>query len=230
MQGTEVYNVLRGINATHLHHANSVATSCTFLEQGGLASRGFVEDRNLAQTVQLSDQIDKKYGIWRRIFVDHVDIHERGGRSKGPNFYGPVLFRLDLDILLHLPAGSNVLVTRSNPVHWHDNQPENERYFLTLEELTGNIQFGNFDKMLVIQTPSDKLDFPNQRTQIILDNPQRALSSGESAYDHAEARLKGAAGTGRIQASISTRACRGGCICVQKYASWRAADFDSFFM
>lgn len=230
MQGTEVYNVLKGIRATHLHHANSVTTSCTFLEQRALASRGFVEDHNLMQTVQSSDQLDKKYGIWHRIFVDHVDIHYRGGRKKGPNQYGPVLFVLDLDILSTLPAGSTVRVTKSNPVHWYDNQPDSERYFQTVEELTANIHLGDFDKMLVIQTPSDKLDFPNRRARIVLDEPERKLSSGDDAYDYAEARLKSAAKTGRVQASISPHVCQDGCICVETYARWNADIFDQYFM
>ncbi len=42
MKGTEVFDVLKDIGATLLHHANSVMTSNTFLEQGGLASRGML--------------------------------------------------------------------------------------------------------------------------------------------------------------------------------------------
>ena len=80
MQAAEVYAVLRQIGVTQLHHANTVTTSCTFLEQGGLASRGFVEDRHLSQTAQpASDEIDKRYGIWHDVFLDHVDIHYRAG-------------------------------------------------------------------------------------------------------------------------------------------------------
>jgi hypothetical protein len=36
MQGADVYGVLKPMGATLLHHANSVTTSTTFLEQGGL--------------------------------------------------------------------------------------------------------------------------------------------------------------------------------------------------
>ena len=59
----ELIDVLRGIGATGLYHANSVTTSSTFLEQGGLLSRKFVEDRGLNQTAQYSDSNDKKLGI-----------------------------------------------------------------------------------------------------------------------------------------------------------------------
>lgn len=109
MQGGHVYSMLKDIGATHLHHANSVTTSSIFLEYGALASCGFVEYYKIAQTQQPSDEIDKKYGIWHCIFVDHVDIHARAGRKKGPNQYGPVVFVLDLDVLLRLPEGSKVL-------------------------------------------------------------------------------------------------------------------------
>jgi hypothetical protein len=174
MQAVDVYAVLRQIGATQLHHANTVTTRCTFLEQGGLASRGFVEDRHLSQTAQpASDEIDKKYGIWHDVFLDHVDIHYRAGRVKGPNHYGPVLFILDLDILRRLPTGSDIRVTKSNPVHWFNGQPEGDRWFQSPEELAGNLVFGNFDKMLVIRTPSTMIPFPDMMAQLALDDPRK---------------------------------------------------------
>lgn len=117
MKPSDVYEVLKGIGASRLHHANTVTTSCTFLEHGGLLSRGYVESHHLEQTYQPSDDIDQKYGIWDRVFVDHVDIRYRAGRVKGPNQYGPVLFELPLDILLNLPTASDVLVTKMNPIY-----------------------------------------------------------------------------------------------------------------
>ena len=230
MQGADVYKVLKQIGATHLHHANSVTTSCTFLEQRGLLSRGFVEDQGLKQTAQpSSDEIDKKYGIWDRIFLDHVDIHDRAGRKKGPNQYGPVLFVVDLDILLGLPPGSDVLATKRNPVHWYNNEPDGERWFQSTEELAKNIHFGDFDNMLVIQTPSGMLDFPKHGVRVFLDDPQRQLSSGENAYSYAESRLKTAAATGKIEALIERRKCWDECICVKKYATYSPQKFDFFF-
>jgi len=130
MQGYEIRAVLKDIGVTHLHHANSVITSCTFLEKGGLLSRGFVERKNLVQTPQSSDEIDKKHNIWEYIFLDHIDIHERAGRKKGPNQYGPALFRFNLDILLGLPPGTEVCVTKMNPIHWQAGQFHSDRWFL----------------------------------------------------------------------------------------------------
>lgn len=229
MKGTDVYRVLQQIRATHLHHANSVITSCTFLEQGGLLSREFVEKNGLTQTSQSSDKQDKKMDIWNRIFVDHVDIHDRGGRKKGPNQYGPVLFVLDLDILLNLPSGTDVVLTKKNPIYWTEKEPDADKWFQSAEELAKNIHFGDFDKMLMIHTPSGKLPFPKKRVEIILDDPQRKFSSGQDAYEHARKRLTAAAKKGRIEANIERRDCQTGCICLKKYSAYDAGALDLYF-
>jgi hypothetical protein len=227
MQGTDVFAILKKLGATYLHHANSVTTSCTFLEQGGLVSRGFVEDHGLNQTAQpLSDDIDKKYAVWHSIFVDHVDVH---GRASRKNHYGPVLFFLDLDILLGLPDGTDVLVTKQNPTHWNDQETDGDRFFQSPEELSTNIRFGNFDKMLVIQTPSGKLDFPNGRARILLDDPKRQLSAGEDAYTYAENRLNAAAAISHVEVAVKRRACRGNCTCVKKYAAYGPKQLVTYF-
>src|ERR1017187_7077233 len=170
MRGEDVYSVLRGIGATHLHHANTITTSCTFLTCGGLLSRGLVEEGGLGQTPQPSDSKDKTYGIWHRVFVDHVDIHQRGKRR---NIYGPALFRFDIDLLLNLPEGSDVLATKFNPLYWSDSDQDASRWFRSIDELAAKIKFGNFDKMLVIETASAMVDFPKVPVTIILDDPQR---------------------------------------------------------
>lgn len=229
MNPAEVHTVLERIGATELHHANTVPTSCTFLEQGGLLSRGYVERNGLIQTPQPdSDYIDKKYLIWDRIFLDHVDIHGRAGRKKGPNYYGPVLFEFDVNTLLELPAQTEVLVTKQNPVHWTGGQRDEERYYLTAKELSENLAYGNFDKMLVIKLPDEKLVFP-RNFQIRLDDPQRKLSSGENAYVHAEKRLETAAAKSNVRVTISPHECCNGCICVQRYEKYIPQYFDSRF-
>jgi len=222
--------VLKGIGATELYHANTVVTSCTFLEQGGLLSRAYVEERGLKQTAQSSDAKDKRYGIWDRVFVDHVDIHHRGGRIKGPNQYGPVLFILGINMLLDLPAKSEVLVTKANPVHWTDRQLDKDRWYLTAAELAENIKYGNFDKMLVIKTLEGKVDFPDEQIRIALDDPQRKMLSGTDAYAHAKRRLKAAAEAGRAKVLIDKHVCRDDCTCLDKYKTYDASYFDSRFL
>jgi hypothetical protein len=229
MQGRDVERILRGIGATKLYHANSITTSCTFLEQGGLLSRYFVENHNLSQTPQDSDYIDKRYGIWDRIFIDHVDIHYRAGPRKGPNQYGPVLFVFDLNLLLELPTGSEVGVTKMNPVNWVDNQSYNERWFESVDELRGNISFGDFTKMLVIQAPAEKIAFPNNQAEIFLDDPRRRVSSGEDAYVCAENRLRTAARSGNIAVSIVRHECHRACSCIEKYARYGGRGIDLLF-
>lgn len=68
MTPKEVHRILTSIGAERLHHANTVTTSCTFLEHGALLSRGYVEDHGLKQTYQNSDALDKKFGIWNAVF------------------------------------------------------------------------------------------------------------------------------------------------------------------
>jgi hypothetical protein len=229
MKPKEVFDILHGVGATHLHHANSVTTSSTFLEQGGLLSRGFVEDHGLTQTAQSSDEKDKRYAIWHLLFLDHVDIHERGGRKKGGNLYGPVLFKFDIVLLLELPEDAEIFVTKRNPVHWFDSQPDAERCFTTPEELAPQIRFGDFDKMLMIRTAAEQLDFRKGQALIVLDDPQRTLPSGEDAYRHAESRLRQAAGIGHITSSIQPRVCRSGCICTEKYAKYTEGEMNFWF-
>lgn len=228
MTPKEVYEVLRKIGARNLHHANTVTTSCTFLEQGALLSRAYVEANGLKQTPQESDAIDKKYGIWDRVFLDHVDIHYRGGRTKGPNQYGPVLFVFDLDLLLRLLQTTEIGVTRSNPVHWKDKDKDETRWYVSPGELAQDITFGDFNKMLVINT--SKIDFLDRKVRIELDNPQRTLSTGEDAYTYAELRLKSAAQTGQVTAEITRHICRSDCRCVSTYNSYGVAYFDSRFI
>ena len=57
-----------------------------------------------------------------------------------------VLFMFDFDLLRGLPAGSDV-VTKKNPVHWQNNEPDSERWFQSVEEVAKGIRFGNLDKM-----------------------------------------------------------------------------------
>jgi hypothetical protein len=229
MTPNDVFRILQKIGADGLHHANTVTTSCSFLENGALLSRGYIEAHSLKQTPQASDAIDKKYGIWNDVFVDHVDIHHRGGRSKGANQYGPVLFIFALDLLLQLPPGTNVRVTRSNPWNWTDNQKGEDRWYLTPESLEQDIHRGDFDKMLVITTPDSKVDFPNQEADIALDDPKRTLSNGDDAYIAAEKRLRAAAAKGGVRVTIAPHVCQVGCKCIAKYGAFDPRYFDTRF-
>ncbi len=229
MKALEVYDILMRIGASYLHHANSTATSCTFLKERGLMSRALVHELGLRQTPQRSDEIDRKYSIWCCIFLDHVDIHDRGGAKKGPNRYGPVMFRFDLDVLLNLPLGSNIRVTKSNPFNWDDDDLDRDRWFHSTDQLSKSISFGDYEKMLVIATPSGRLDFPDLRASIILDDPRRSILSGENAYINARNLLRKAAVDGRVETSIEKRVCPNGCICQKEYAEFTNEEIDFYF-
>lgn len=229
MNGKEVYEAFKSIGAKQLHHANTVTTSCSFLQLGGLGSRQFVEASGLPQTSQESDDIDKKFGLWNCIFVDHVDIHNRGGRAKGPNQYGPVLFVFDLELLLELPAKSRVRVTKKNPWYFKSGETAKDHWFQSPDEVVANVKFGNFEKMVVIETPSGLLEFPNKRVRITLDAPDRALPSGIDARASADAKLRKSAKKGGVSITIDPANCRSSCICREVYAGYSQRDFDKLF-
>ncbi len=225
MKPNEVHQILRNIGVTNLHHANTVTTSSTYLEQGGLLSRSFVEDHHLIQTPLYSDAENKNHNVWEWIFLDHIDIHAQTGRNKGHNQYGPVLFVFHLDLLLGLPPGSEVFVTRYNFLYWQ-SQHHDQKWTRKSGELARNINLGDLNKIIVIKTPSGKIDFPSRQVQIILDDPQRNISTGDNAYLHAEKKLRKAATTGKIDALIKKRQCDEGCICLKKYATKLQKHFD----
>lgn len=58
-----IIGILKNKGISHLYHANTVKTSCTFLRNGGLLSRGAVEKLKLEQSPQSSDEIDKKFDV-----------------------------------------------------------------------------------------------------------------------------------------------------------------------
>lgn len=229
MTPNEVHRILTNIGAKRLYHANTVTTSCTFLEHGALLSRGYVEDHGFRQTDQSSDAIDKRFGIWNAVFLDHVDIHYRAGRVKGPNQYGPVLFILDVDILLRLPVTTDVRVTRNNPVHWTAGQADKDRWYLTTPELSQNLSYGDFDKMLVIFAQDGKVNFPDGRVRVALDNPRRQMANGIDAYAHAEQRLKLAAHVGGVRLEVTPHECRSDCVCESKYSGYAQLFLESRF-
>lgn len=223
LNGKEVHDVLVRKGVTYLHHANTVRTSCSFLKLKGLASRGCVEMMSLDQTPQLTDQIDKRYGIWNDVFTDGVDVHRRGGRKKGANHYGPVLFKLPLSVLRALPPGSSVMVTRKNPYNWHDGEPDSARYFENIAQLgadptDGGYRHGDFGHHIVIRVPSGILPFSSAPISIELDEPGRTLN-GVDVYTAASKKLSEAAANAGLALSITRHRCQVGCLCREHYAA-----------
>ena len=227
MNGTDVYKILQAAGVATLHHANTVTTSCTFLQLGGLASRGYVADRHLPQTPQYSDDADRRLGIWYNVFADGVDIHARGSIR---NNYGPVLFLLPASILLNLPHGTEVLVTRKNPVHWITGELPSDRYFMSLQELTGGYIYGEFSQHVILRNQVGFLPFGNFPLRLVLDDPQRPLISGADAYANSAQRLQGAARAGNVTVQITKRSCSFGCKCLSGHRlSYDRTDLNFWF-
>lgn len=203
MTGQEVYEVLMARGGEKLYHANSVKTSLSLLQLGGLASRGEVADRKLPQTSQISDAEDREYGIWYDSFVDTHDIHNALGRR---NFYGPVLFVMDAKLLLRLPLGSNVLITRCNPTKWK-GLPNDQRYFLTMPELAAGLKVGYFDHMITIRSPNGIIPFSDTLERIILDEPRLCAPKVGEEYLAAQAAISEAVAKAGIQVQLERRVC-----------------------
>ncbi|RTZ23381.1 hypothetical protein EKN09_09165, partial [Vibrio penaeicida] len=124
LDNQELHELLVKKGVTHFHHANSLATAITFIEEEGLLSRGDVEKEDLIQTNQSSDDDDKDFDVWDDIFIDIVDLH---GYFPRQNLYGPVLFKFNIDFLLD--DDLDIWVTKNNPIYWNHQLKHSDKYF-----------------------------------------------------------------------------------------------------
>ena len=227
MYGAEVYEVLIEKGVNQLHHANTVTTSCSFFQLGGLASRGYVADNRMPQTPQYTDNLDRRLGIWYDIFLDGIDLH---ARERIRNNYGPVLFTLPTAILLNLPAGTEVNVARKNPSNWVIGETDADRYFMSQDELRDSYTYGDFGQHVILRTNDGILPFDQGQLNIILDNPQCQLRNGNDAYTSAVRRLQGSAIANGLNINIVMRRCRQGCRCLIGHGySYDQTDINTCF-
>lgn len=134
-----LYQILKEKNVEYLYHANTVLTAKTFIQQRCLLSRHQVETDNLLQSPQKSDPEDKKYNVWDAIFLDGADLHVKYSQ---PNFYGPVLFKIKLDMLIS-PSFEKVYVTKSNPMCWRDDTKMEDKYYSSLDQVKADYLTGS---------------------------------------------------------------------------------------
>jgi hypothetical protein len=213
LDSREVYKVLHARNLKTLYHANTVQTACLFLQQGRLLSRGTVDERHLSQTPQMSDAIDTKYGIWYDIFLDSVDIHER---SRNRNFYGPVSFRFNLEVLNEdwLPS---LWITKKNPTKWIDGEPASERYYTTVEEFSRNYTSGDFGSMFMLRHVGGVLRLMPHLKELVVDDPGWSYE-GLDVYTQTVGALRASAWQGDIRdLKIVKRECTEKCKCSDYY-------------
>jgi hypothetical protein len=203
-----------GVHA--LFHANTVTTACTFLSQGALLARGVVADRRLPQTPQPTDSLDKKHRIWRDLFIDAVDIHDRIWRR---NLYGPVLFVFDIGTLRQPPV-STAWVTRKNPTKWKSGERRELRFFRSVNEFGNTYNLGDFDSMILIRNLGGTLPLKGTLRFLLVDNPGELVFPNHRATPLPAAlkSLRSAARAGGLKRlRIRVRDCPKYCGCQQEY-------------
>lgn len=226
-----LHECLKANEIWQLCHANTVASSISFILAGGLLSRGDVERRNIYQTPQGSDQIDKDYDVWDDVFLDVGDLHAKFNRN---NVYGPVLFKFSIDFLLK--DDLDIWITRDNPIYWGAGSSQCSRYFSDIAEYAANWRAHDSQKrMITIRKPYSPVLFPYLE-EIVID-----VSAGKIYEDYgfeginasavAAHALVSATETHRsLRPLISTRECRSGCYCGRNYAEFADLTLAKLFL
>ena len=167
MTNSEIKQVLINNDVQHLYHTNTVETALSFLQCGGLLSRGLCIDMELPQTPQYTDALDKRCNIFYDIFFDSTEIQRKTGYSS----YGPVLFQYDINVLDIIKEG-NIRITKTNPEKWLNTTNEAEKYFIELDELSFCFDKENFGQHITLIDQRTPLSF-EYLERIVLSNPQK---------------------------------------------------------
>ncbi|SED75988.1 hypothetical protein [Pseudomonas anguilliseptica] len=206
------------LGVEELYHANSVLTSCEFLRQGALLSRGSIEALGMRQTPQYSDALDKRYNIWNDVFVDSVDIHARGSMA---NRYGPVMFVLDTEKLLNDVSSGQLWLTQCNPTKWA-GKSQSARWLADIDDWDDEFDINSFDQMIVFRHMGGHVPLRSALKRIVVDAPEDVEGMGIDLYSYALGSLKHAMHLGPKTCSVVRRECRAGCGCTATYE----ADLD----
>lgn len=188
LSSQKLYHILKEKNVEFLHHANTVSTSITFIENNALLSRSYVELNDLHQINQKSDNKDKELEVWDHVFLDGEDLHKSYSRA---NKYGPVLFRISIDVLKD-PDFSEIYITKTNPWYWNDDTEIERKFYDSLEDFNNDYLTNkrlNSLIMFTFKTVNKKLKLNKYLHSIGIDRPKLLvnLTSGEqiTAGDHA---------------------------------------------
>ena len=177
LSGKGVYKVLKDKNVDFLYHANTVLTSLTFIQQKALLSRHQVEADGLLQSPQKSDPEDKKYDVWDSVFLDGADLHKIYSRA---NKYGPVLFRIKLELLASQIV-PYVFVTKLNPWYWTEKITLEQRFYQSLEEINNDYLTGkklDSQIMFTIRSPGREIKLNKYLDSIGIDAPKILINTG----------------------------------------------------
>jgi hypothetical protein len=227
LNNIEIYEFLVANGITHLHHANSLATSITFIRSQGLLSRGFVESQNLFQTRQLSDDDDKKHDVWNDIFFDSLDLH---GHFPRQNLYGPILFKFKIDLLLN--ENIQVYITKDNPMFWDERTKSEDKYFLDMDDIKANWnKYELHRKMITIRFQDKPVDFEHLE-RIIIDDPNVIIYGKTELFrETINALNKELIKYPQLQKLVEVRNCSTNCFCKTNYLNqYNATKLGKFFL
>ena len=212
MYASEVKQCLIQKGMDSLFHVNSVVTALTYINNGGLLSRGTVDDWELEQTKQITDNSDKELDIYYDIFFDSVDIHKR---AKTLNKYGAVTFVFSLDVLDELEE-YEVLITKDNPKRWTTDMEVTEKHFTSSSEIINEFVVGNFSQHITVIKPIKAISFDFLEF-IIIDSPP---DSNDPVFVDALFSLKDALSQNRYEnIKMLIRNCPTDCKCQAEYAN-----------
>lgn len=222
----KVFDILLDKGVEKLYHANSVLTSCHFLRDGYLSSRGTVASYGVPQTSQSSDSADRKFSVWFDVFVDSVDIHKR---ASSRNHYGPVLFILDVKKLRKEHTG-RIWVTRRNPIYWSGLSAD-ERWFQNADDLKSTFDVNKFEEMIVFRHCGGRLPIKAALESVVLDDPKIGTSKTDF-FSFAKGALRLAMTEGSFSVPIDRRDCGPSCGCADEYTKdvKRVAEMFSPFL
>jgi hypothetical protein len=227
LNNVQLYDFLLERHFSHLHHANSVATSLTFIQNGGLLSREYLEKKALFQTRQLSDEDDKANGVWNDIFFDSRDLH---GHFPRQNLYGPVLFKFNLKLLCQ--EDLQICITKNNPMFWNKDMSDDEKYFVDMQDIKDNWDKYQLQrKMITIKDQKAPISFENLE-QIILDDPKVIIYGDTELYSESFKALNNElANHPRLQQLLITRECESRCFCRSNYLNqYSTLQLAKFFL
>lgn len=226
LNACELYNKLKDKGVFYLYHANTLTTSISCIYNGGLLSRGDMENRGLDMTQQDSDCIDKQYNVWNDVFLDTVDLHGyRYTKSIRQNLYGPVLFKLKSELLID-PDFDNIWITTNNPVNW---DKDGNKYFNVVDEYITTMGIERQRKMITIRNIHRPIPFSKYLEQIMLDDPEIYLKEiGANVYDYAFNKLENAIKQVRLNINIKKHICSDDCYCVQNYKQIVTRNSETF--
>lgn len=222
-----IYEALKQKRINRLYHANTLITSLSFIELGGITSRGKIEELGLKQTPQYSDCIDKKYNVWNDIFLDTTDLHNYAYNGwYRQNIYGPILFELKTELLLDENL-NNIWITTNNPTNWVCNTPDN--YFNSVDKYIQNIDTNRQQKMITIRGIDKIISLKKYLTCIYIDNPYVKYNEIK-LYEFCYNEICNALNKKGIYTSVLEHDCNRNCYCRKNYFDMPSCELEKLFL